>query len=249
MVPWDGVHNIDLTRSPPLDAGNVRPGATLEATQRSLGEVVAGILAHGALPVVLGGGHETAYGHYLGYVNARKRVGIVNLDAHLDVRPCVEEGGHSGSPFRQALEHPDYPLPEACYVCLGAQPQATSRQHWAFVTRHGGTVKWCAEVQADLETLFVKEVDRLSRAGCGIYVSIDADVVRAADVPGVSAPNPLGLPGSAVAACARLAGMSPAVTSLDVVEINPSHDCDGRSARWGASVVWHFLTGLAARVA
>src|SRR5262245_39474951 len=97
LTPWDGSTQTDLTPSPPLDAGNVRITGTLEQTQAALGEVVGGILAAGAVPIVLGGGHETAFGHYLGYVRAGRTVGIVNLDAHLDVRPCIGELGHSGS--------------------------------------------------------------------------------------------------------------------------------------------------------
>ena len=38
--------------------------------QAALGEVVAAILQTGAIPIILGGGHETAYGHYLCYVAA-----------------------------------------------------------------------------------------------------------------------------------------------------------------------------------
>jgi arginase family enzyme len=76
---------------------------------------------------------------------------------------------------------------------------------------------------------------------------VDADVVCAADVPGVSAPNPLGLPGREVADCLRLAGADPAVTSPDQVEISPPHDLDGLSARWAALALWHFLAGLASR--
>jgi arginase family enzyme len=43
------------------------------------------------------------------------------------------------------------------------------------------------------------------------------------------------------------AGTEAAVASLDVVEVNPLFDLDGRSARWAALVVWHFLSGLARR--
>jgi len=53
---------------------------------------------------------------------AGRAVGVVNLDAHLDVRPFPPGQGHSGSPFRQALEHPTHPLPGDLYCCLGAQP-------------------------------------------------------------------------------------------------------------------------------
>ena len=91
---------------------------------------------------MLGGGHETAYGIYLGYVAAGLPVGIVNIDAHLDVRPLIDGKGHSGSPFRQAMEHPTQPLPGNRYVCLGAQPHAVSRDHWAYVHERGGLVRW-----------------------------------------------------------------------------------------------------------
>jgi formiminoglutamase len=246
LTPWDGADAVDLTRRPPLDAGNVRPAGSLEATRDALAEVIGGILATGAVPVVLGGGHETAYGHYLGYVAAGKQVAIINVDAHLDVRPCTAGGGTSGTPFRQALEHPTRPLPGGRYVCLGAQPHAVSRAHWRYLTERGGVVRWCCEVRGALAQHFAHERDRLA-AECPLYVTIDADAVQAADVPGVSASNPLGLSGAEVAACARLAGRSPAVASMDLVEINPRQDHDGRSARWAALLIWNFLVGLAGR--
>jgi formiminoglutamase len=247
LTPYDGAHDVDLARSPPLDAGNVHPTASLEDSQLALGEVVAGILASGAVPVVLGGGHETAYGHYLGYLIAGRTVGIINLDAHLDVRPFSAGHGHSGSPFRQALEHPDQPLPGANYVCLGAQPQSVSREHLRYLRERGGVVRWAAEVRGSLAKHFAAERDRLAGAGCQVYVSVDADAVRAAEVPGVSAPNVLGLAGAEVAECAYQAGLSPAVSSLDLVEINPRHDRDGQSVRWGAVLLWQFLVGLCQR--
>jgi formiminoglutamase len=247
LTPWDGMSGVDLAELPPLDLGDVRPAGALEATQAALGEVIGGILATEAVPVVLGGGHETAYGHFLGYVAAGRPVGILNLDAHLDVRPYTDGHGHSGSPFRQALEHPSKLLPGGHYVCLGAQPHSISRDHLQYVRDRGGVVRWAAEVRGSLAEHFVEEHNRLMRRGCQVYVTLDADVVAAADVPGVSAPNALGLAGAEVAACARLAGRSPAVSSLDLVEINPRHDRDGQSVRWAAAAVWGFLVGLAQR--
>ena len=54
----------------------------------------------------------------------------------------------------------------------------------------------------------------------------------AADVPAVSAPNPLGLAGQDLAFCARIAGASPTVSSFDLVEINPMLDRDGQRMYW-----------------
>jgi len=247
LTATDCATNIDLGRTGVVDAGNIRIAHSLEDTQAVLGEVVAAILARGAVPIILGGGHETAYGHYLGYVGAGQRVGIINLDAHLDLRPFTLGQGDSGSPFRQAVEHPTHPLPGTRYVCLGAQPHSVSLHHYQYARERGCVVRWKNAVQESLLVHFQEQRDRLQAEECRIYVTIDADVVRMADVPGVSAPNPAGLDGGEVIACARLAGSSPEVSSLDLVEINPRYDQDGQTARWGALVVWNFLVGLASR--
>jgi formiminoglutamase len=240
----------DLAVHRPLDAGNVRLAGSLEETQQALGEVVGELLKAGAIPIILGGGHETAFGHFLGYVHAGMRCGIINLDAHLDVRPVGPEGGHSGTPFRQALEHPSKALVPGGYVCLGAQPGSVSRAHLDYVEHQGGKIGWDWKVgQSLLPRFFWPELHRLSGLGAKVYVSLDADVVSAAEVPGVSAPNPLGLSGIEVAQCIRHAGLSPEVASFDLVEINPQFDRDDQSSRWAARVVWQFLIGVALRAA
>jgi formiminoglutamase len=245
LTPHDPAREVDLGALALLDLGDVRVTADLEASQQALGEVVAAVLSAGAVPVVLGGGHETAYGHFLGYATLRRGVGIINLDAHLDVRPLFGEHGHSGSPFRQALEHPDAPLPGERYVCLGVQPFSSAREQVSYAKERGCRIGWCEEVRGGLGERLEAECKRLGKGGNPVSLSVDADVVSSADVPGVSAPNPLGLSGLEVVDCALRAGKSGRVSSFDVVEINPHFDADGRSARWAALLVWHFLAGRA----
>lgn len=246
LTPWDGENDIDLAARPPLDAGNLRIAGSLEDSQQALAEVVGGILQGRAVPVVLGGGHETAYGHFLGYVSAGLSPGIINIDAHLDVRPCPDGRGHSGSPFRQAIEHPSHPLPGRHYVCLGAQPSSVSREHLSYAQKRSCVVRWAGGLKSDT---FARECEQLAAAGCRVYVSLDADAVAGESVPGVSAPNASGLPASLVSAWARQAGRSPHVSSFDLVEINPRFDPQGQSARWAALALWQFLAGLAERPA
>ncbi|HEY7156556.1 MAG TPA: formimidoylglutamase [Gemmataceae bacterium] len=249
LTPWDAAKSANLAALDLLDLGDVQIAGDLEESQQALAEVIAAIVTAGSVPIVLGGGHETAYGHYLGYVRAGREVAIINLDAHLDVRPLVDGQGHSGSPFRQALEHPTQPLRGDRYVCLGAQPFAVNQEHQAYVQGKGGVIRWASRpnVRQLLGNLFLRESERLSTGGCPVYVTLDSDVVQQTDVPGVSAPNPLGLYGRSVAACAAVAGEHPAVSSFDLVEINPSFDRDGQSARWAAVTIWHFLSGLTRR--
>src|SRR5262249_46450373 len=121
------------------------------------------------------------------------------------------------------------------------------RGPWRYARGRGCTVRWNSEVRFALGQYRRAEIDRLATAKCQVYVSVDADVAQAADVPGVSAPNVLGLAGWEVISCARLIGRSPRVSSFDLVEINPVYDRDDQSARWAALVVWNFLIGLAGR--
>jgi formiminoglutamase len=246
LTPWEPPSDIDLTQHPPLDAGNLRIQGDLEDTQQALGEVVAGVLATGAVPIVLGGGHETAFGHYLGYVQAQRSVAVLNIDAHLDVRPLINDKGHSGSPFRQAMEHPTLPL-RGKYCCLGVRWSSTSRAHHRYALENGCLFDPLEAAAPGAEVGLRPYLEQLAQRAGSILMTVDADAFRAADVPGVSAPNVNGLPGEVGLRFAREAGRSPQVSSFELVEINPRFDRDGQSARWGGLMVWHFMMGLASR--
>ena len=52
--------------------------------------------------IVIGGGHETAWGHFQGLAHPNKDIAILNFDAHFDLRPLINgQLGSSGTPFRQ----------------------------------------------------------------------------------------------------------------------------------------------------
>jgi len=60
------------------------------------------IVAAGKIPVVVGGGHNNAYGLIRGAATALELpINVVNIDAHTDLRPA--EGRHSGNGFRYAI--------------------------------------------------------------------------------------------------------------------------------------------------
>ncbi len=221
------------------DLGDVPVTGDVEADQKKLGEVLAPLLADGVVPVILGGGHETSFGHFLGYVGAEQDVEILNWDAHADVRPLNDGHAHSGSPFRQALEHAS----GRClrYRVAGLQPHSTARAHLDFVNARYGEAIWRHELDA---ARIASLADGLARPTLATF---DLDAVDAAAAPGVSAPNVGGLPAGLWLYAAYEMGRSPRVASMDVVELNPAFDLDGRTARLAALTVWHFLKGLAER--
>jgi len=71
------------------DLGNLQLSGDVELDQRRLGDTLGPHLNAGTFVIVFGGGHETSYGHFLGYVRAGQSVEILNWDAHPDVRELV----------------------------------------------------------------------------------------------------------------------------------------------------------------
>ena len=73
-------------------------------------ELVKLITEHNKIPVIIGGGHNNAYGCIKGAAKGLYKKGVIplaqinaiNLDAHTDYRPM--EGRHSGNPFTYAEE-------------------------------------------------------------------------------------------------------------------------------------------------
>jgi formiminoglutamase len=207
--------------------------------QNILADVVGKYLQAGTMVVVLGGGHEASFGHFLGYVNAGVSPAIVNVDAHLDVRPLVNSSGHSGSAFRQALQ--SEPHAAVSYSVFGLAPHSTSRSHLDFVAGRPGDRVW------NYEATFERFNDLLADQPADVMLSIDLDAFLDADAPGVSAPNPEGLDRALGYQLAYAAGRSSSVRSIDICEMNPEFDVDNRTARLAAMLVWHFVEGLTTR--
>lgn len=221
-----------------VDLGDVALTGSLEADQHALGEVVGPELRAGRFVLVLGGGHETSFGHFLGYVRAGLAPEILNWDAHPDVRPLRDRLGHSGSPFRQALEHPS----QACrrYSVAGLQPHSTAADHLAYVCAQGGAV-FRDECTPERVHWILGELKSPALA------SFDIDAVDQSVAPGVSAPTLGGFSAAEWLDIAFRTGRESAVRSVDVVEVNPLHDRDGQTSRLAALTVWHVLRGFAAR--
>ncbi|HEU4682173.1 MAG TPA: formimidoylglutamase [Gemmatimonadales bacterium] len=220
------------------DLGDLEVSRNLELDQKHLGEALAPHLEAGTFVIVLGGGHETSYGHFQGYVLARRGVEILNWDAHADVRELKQEQAHSGSPFRQAIEDPSGTCRR--YSVAGLQPHSVARTHLEFVQHHGRAV-WRNEVTRES----IEELYRSVRAPA--LVSFDLDAVNEAEAPGVSAPAAGGLSSELWLTAAYAAGHSSAVASADVVELNPAVDRDGQTARLAALTVWWILRGYTER--
>ncbi|MFN3640608.1 MAG: arginase family protein, partial [Flavobacterium sp.] len=75
----------------------------VEKIDKEVSHIVFTILKSGKIPIIIGGGHNNAYGNIKGLALAKgKPVNVVNFDAHSDFR--ILEGRHSGNGFSYAFD-------------------------------------------------------------------------------------------------------------------------------------------------
>jgi len=232
------------------DAGDITcTGDDLEAAQDEYAAAVAQLILNGHAPIGLGGGHEIAWAGYQGIARALgghprlARLGIVNFDAHLDLRHPESPGrGTSGTPFQQIAEARAAAGLEFRYLCVGAAEAANTP---ALLERAGALG---AEVVFDVDAGSAAVEQRLREFIAGssaIYLTLCLDVLPPAVAPGVSAPAGFGVALHRAVALLRTAldacgHRTPASRLLlaDVAEFNPKYDPDGRTARTAARIVY-----------
>ncbi|MFJ9554168.1 formimidoylglutamase [Nocardiopsis sp. NPDC101807] len=223
------------------DAGDVRvDDGDLEAGQRSLGSVVAGAMAAGHFPVVLGGGHEVAYASYLGLdeglgSDRTRTLGVLNIDAHFDLREEPEPT--SGTPFLQIAEAERARGRDFRYAVVGINEAGNTPVLFDRADRLGVeylTDDRCTAARLEQVLAFVRSfLDTVD----DVYLTLDLDALPAWVAPGVSAPSPLGVPTEVVQAVVEEVAASGRLALFDVAELNPSLDVDGRTARVAARMV------------
>lgn len=226
-----------------LDCGTIEcDDGDMEAAQNTLSRKTTQLLERNAFPILLGGGHDIAYGHYNGirnHIGNDKTIGIINFDAHFDLRPN-ENGNNSGTPFFQIAQDCKTNHTDFKYLCLGIREDGNDRISFENANNMG--VEWIdirafnmLHLDNVLNTVhqFIDEVDFL-------YVSIDLDGFSSAYAPGVSSPSPMGYSPDIVLESLNSIINSKKLISVDVAEMNPTHDIDNQTAKLAASLV-HFV--------
>ncbi len=212
-----------------FDAGDIVPadgndGHDLFETHRRVTEATSALLDLDLFPIAIGGGHDLTFPFVRAVAKRFPDLSGIYFDAHLDVRNTIG----SGMPFRSLIED--------CGVrelhLHGFRPLVNSREHVEWFTTHGGRLD--------------------SPPGHGLppgncFASFDLDVLDAAFAPGVSALNPCGWLPPQAEHWMPVLGASPRIRCFDIMELNPAHDPDGRTARLAAHLFLTFLKGFADR--
>ncbi|KAJ3401728.1 hypothetical protein HDU80_005765 [Chytriomyces hyalinus] len=254
---------VDLTTLGVGSLGLIEEGLSLEDAHAKLAAAVKQVLdagqMPGSIPFVVGGGNDQSYPNASALLShldgTNSSIGVINIDAHLDVRPRnAQNEVHSGTPFRQLLQDERFihgqslsPATAPNFVEFAAQGSQCAQSHADFVTDSGGAIVWLDAVQESVsaKACFVETLNGMG--GDRLFVSFDLDSVHGGDAPGVSCPSPMGLSARDALEICFESGKNPRVALFDLSELNPQIE-EYRTARLTAMMFHYFLCGVASRV-
>ncbi|SFB24795.1 formiminoglutamase [Collimonas sp. OK607] len=229
-----------------FDAGNIScVDGELEQAQLRLADRVKQALSQRVFPLVLGGGHEVAYGTFLGIAGhldqtlRTERLLIINFDAHFDLRESDQAS--SGTPFKQMSEWCRQAGVEFNYLCYGISQLGNTPALFSRARELGVHFKLDSEIAYGNLADFGRELQEQLATATLVYLTIDLDVLPAEKAPGVSAPAALGMQLEKVEYLMRIAKDSGKLIAADIAECNPTYDRDGLTAKVAARLAHALL--------
>lgn len=215
--------------------GNILADEDLEGSQVCLAEHVTRVLEAAQFPIIIGGGHETLYGHYLGVRHhfKDKKIAVVNLDAHFDIRA---EAPSSGTMFYQILKEDK----NIDYFVYGIEPASNTETLFNTADSFGVTYVTMDDLRDKNFEQFKEGLAKLADYDV-VFATLCMDAVQQAVAPGTSAPSPNGFSSQEIHYMVRALAQLDNLVSFDVSEVNPELDVDDRTSRLAASIIYRVI--------
>ncbi|OIQ37655.1 MAG: agmatinase [Roseobacter sp. MedPE-SW] len=206
-------------------------GPLAEVMER-LAQRTEGAVRSGKLPVTLGGEHSLSYGAVTGVARAlNQSVGIVQIDAHADLRVAYQGEKHSHASVMHLLVQDGHRLAQFGVRALCTQEAKSRAENGVFY------------VDAEqLVTGNIHAIDLPEDFPELVYVSFDVDGLDPSQMPATGTPVPGGLGYYQALQLVEHALKGRRCVGLDVVELAP----DGNAA-WdftAAQIVYRLLAAV-----
>jgi len=211
---WRGMEpcKAGIYTTPPIDCDQ-----PLEEALAALAARTEGIARAGQIPVTLGGEHSLSWGAVMGVSRALgRRVGIVQIDAHADLRRAYQGFRHSHASVMQLL------VEEEGMALAQYGVRALSSDEAALRDALGVTY-------IDAEELVMGNITEVTLPDDfpeDIYVSFDVDGLDAPLMPATGTPVPGGLGYYQSLSLVRSALRGRRCVGIDVVELAPIAGAD-----------------------
>jgi len=198
-------------------------------------------------PIIAGGDHSITCPSVKAFTKKISgKVGIVQIDSHMDVRNLQDGGPSNGTPIRGLIESGTV---EGKHIAqIGLHSFANSKPYRDYAVSQGITQFTARQVAREgVEPLVEKALEVAGEGTDAIYVTVDMDVLDQAYAPGVPAMVPAGMTSWQLLDAVYLLGQNPKVQGFDVVCVDPMQDPRRATVRMTLHVILTFLAGYMTR--
>ena len=200
-----------------------------------------GILAHGAIPLTLGGDHTLTWPILCAMKERYGPVALIHVDAHADINDTMfgERVAH-GCPFRRAWE--DGCLINDRVFQIGLRGTGYAAEDFDWARGQGWTVVQAEELWYRSAAPLMEKV-RAAIGDAPCYLTYDIDSLDPAFAPGTGTVEPGGLSTwQALEIVRGAAGLN--LVGCDLVEVSPPYDPSGNTALIAANLLYEMLCVL-----
>jgi formiminoglutamase len=192
------------------------------------------------LTIILGGDHSITTSTVKAIKETKGTVGIIQLDAHHDLRNTEDGGPTNGTPFRRLIEEGH--LQGEHLIQIGIRNYANAKAYHDYAIENGVTVYTMKDVrQRPITELVQSALSQLDTKVDTIYLSVDMDVLDQAYAPGCPAIGPGGMDTDTLAEAVHQAIKHPKVQTMDIVEIDPTLDIRDMTSRIASMLIINTL--------
>ena len=255
-VEDQGNVRVDQPETTPVGPAEARYLPQIAHTCARLAEMVEKAAKEGRLPLVLGGDHSIAVGSVSGmarhFQKANRKMGLIWIDAHADMNtPATSPSGNV------------HGMPLACLIGWGPRELINMSGHVPAVDPSNVVLIGLRSID-DVERLnvrgagvhpftmrdidergmvaVIKEAIKIATADtAGFHLSVDMDALDPREAPGVGTPVRGGITYREAHLAMELMCDSGAMTSLEIVEVNPVLDEVNRTAQLAVELVMSAL--------
>ncbi|TFB18904.1 formimidoylglutamase [Filobacillus milosensis] len=228
-----------------VDFGDVlmQPTDVVESQDR-IYQSVSDILSNHEVEnfIMFGGDHSVSFPAIKAHHEQGKTVGVIQFDAHHDLRNLEDGGPTNGTPFRRSIENDV--LKGEHIVQIGIRDFTNAKAYADYAEEQGVKVYTMQDVmRGDIHQIIQESIAYLTNKVDLIYLSVDMDVLDQAHAPGCPAIGPGGMGSWTLLEAVEQAAQHEKVRAMDIVEIDPTVDIRNMTSRTASFVLFSYLKG------
>lgn len=236
---------VDFNKIEIKDFGNVDNIARYEHERslKEMAEEIGKIMTSGYTPILLGGDHSVTNAGFKAIHDQKPgKIGIIDLDAHLDLKfDSVAQGRFSGSSeIRRAIEMERI---DAKNVVEIGPRGFNYPEHYNYIKDSGMTIFTPREVfEQGAKEIARKALEIACNGTEYIYLTVDIDALDMAYAIGSGGQEPAGLNHFQMSDLIR--AFAPYVDAIDFVEVNPMTDHRELTSHVAANLILDYISSV-----